>query len=130
MTLQTAMFATAIAILGVVQYALCVQALRDLARRPRVRGENKVLWGLGILCVPIAGAIVYNWMGPTSFMRRPVSIDRGELPRAGRTSNVTSISEARSTRRRRVTSRTTPSVRARTSRRAPVPVSRIDRTGS
>ena len=56
MSLQTAMLATLIVIAGAAQYTLCYQALRDLRRRPRVRGDNKALWGLGILCVPIAGA--------------------------------------------------------------------------
>jgi hypothetical protein len=107
MSLETVMLATLIIILGAAQYALCVQALRDLAQRPRVRGQNKVLWALWILCVPIAGAIVYNWMGPTSFMRRPVATSAGALPGEpdqdwdGAT-NVTSIAAARSRRRRRV----------------------------
>jgi hypothetical protein len=107
MPLETVMLATLVIILGAAQYALCVQALRDLAQRPRVRGQNKVLWALWILCVPIAGAIVYNWMGPTSFMRRPVAPGLGVLPDEPRQSwdgapNVTSITAARSRRRRRV----------------------------
>ncbi len=109
MTLQTAMLATLIFILGVAQYALCVQALRDLVRRPRVRGENKVLWGLGILCLPIGGAIVYNWMGPTSFIHRPLATN-AQPPHQGYpateinppSTNITPISAARSARRRRV----------------------------
>src|SRR5680860_137306 len=117
MTLQAAMLATLIAILGAAQYALCVQAIRDLVRRPRVRGDNKVLWALGILCIPIAGAIVYNWMGPTSFIHRPVA---SSLPASftdadsrydldGSASNVTPISAARSARQRRDS--TAPQVR-------------------
>jgi hypothetical protein len=105
--MSTIMMATLILILGAAQYALCVQAMRDLVRRPRVRGENKVLWALLILCLPIAGAIVYNWMGPTSFMHRPVlssglrndaalpEID--PYPTYGPHSNVTPINAARST---------------------------------
>jgi len=107
MSLETAMLAALVFILGAAQYALCVQAIRDLVQRPRVRGQNKVLWALWILCVPIAGAIVYNWMGPTSFMRRPVATGLGTLPgEPGQdwdgATNVTSIAAARSRRRRRV----------------------------
>ena len=129
MTMQTAMLATLIVILGAAQYALCVQAIRDLIRRPRVRGENKVLWGLGILCVPIAGAIVYNWMGPTSFMQRPVTSPRTlEHPADTFTSssNVTPISAARSARRQRVAANH-GSVSQPTRRTS---TSRVGRTGS
>ncbi len=101
MTLQTAMLATLILILGAAQYALCVQAIRDLVRRPRVRGENKVLWAMVILCLPIGGAIVYNWMGPTSFIHRSAPGYAGaDAQGAGAT--ITPISAARSARRRRV----------------------------
>ncbi len=95
------MLATLIVIFGAAQYALCVQAIRDLSRRPRVRGGNKVLWALGILCVPIAGAIVYNWMGPTSFAHRPVTPDSRPqiLDEDDSWRNVTSITAARSARR-------------------------------
>ncbi len=58
---------------GGVQYGLAVYALRDLVRRPRVRGDNKVLWALAILTLPLVGALLYASMGPTSF-----------FPRAGR----------------------------------------------
>ncbi len=71
MTLETLLIATVITGFGAAQYALMIHAMRDLIRRPRVRGGNKVLWGLAILCIPIGGALVYGWMGPTSFMRRP-----------------------------------------------------------
>jgi len=59
-----------IVLLGGVQYGLMAHAIRDLLRRPRVRGDNKVLWGLVILCLPIAGALLYSIMGPTSFLPR------------------------------------------------------------
>ena len=109
MTLQTAMLAILIVTLGTAQYALCGQALRDLARRPRVRGDNKALWGLGILCLPIAGAILYNWMGPTSFINRQAPSADSASPGHGREptvlhsspANVTPISAARSVRQRR-----------------------------
>lgn len=137
MTTQTAIFATLIVVLGAAQYALCYQALRDLVHRPRVRGENKVLWGLGILCIPIAGALVYNWMGPTSFIRRPVAPafrDTGPAEPGMRVlqplgNNVTPITAARASRRRRVTA-TESASRARVGRRSPIPISRVDRTGS
>lgn len=129
MDVQTAMLATLIVILGAAQYALCVQALRDLVRRPRVRGENKVLWGLGILCVPIAGAIVYNWMGPTSFMHRPLATTLRSTARGVSASNVTPIATARAARRRRLTAGSHAS-RPRPLRRAISTISRGDRTGS
>lgn len=68
MDLQTLALATIIVGLGAAQYTLMAQAIRDLIRRPRVRGGNKMSWGLLILCVPIIGALLYSWMGPTSFL--------------------------------------------------------------
>lgn len=56
--------------LSLVWYGLQIHALRDLLRRPRVRGNKKALWALLILCVPIAGALVYLSAGPTSFIPR------------------------------------------------------------
>jgi hypothetical protein len=137
MTTQTAILATLIVILGAAQYALCFQALRDLVHRPRVRGDNKVLWGLGILCIPIAGALVYNWMGPTSFIRRPMAPAYRETEPAEPGmrvlqplgNNVTPITAARAGRRRRITA-IESAPRGRTSRRSPIPMSRVDRTGS
>ena len=70
---QTWSLAIAIVLWGAAQYGLAVYTLRDLARRPRVRGDNKVLWALVILTLPLVGALLYASMGPTSF-----------LPRAGR----------------------------------------------
>lgn len=69
MDFSTLALATLIVALGTAQYMLMVQAIRDLIRRPRVRGGNKMSWGLLILCLPIAGALLYSWMGPTSFLR-------------------------------------------------------------
>lgn len=71
MSLQTLLLATLVVGYGAAQYALMVHAMRDLLNRPRVRGGNKVLWGLAILCIPVGGALLYGWMGPTSFLRRP-----------------------------------------------------------
>src|SRR4051794_14783465 len=60
-----------IALLAAIQYGLAVYALRDLARRPSVRGGNKVTWALFILSIPVAGPLLYSYMGPTSFIGRP-----------------------------------------------------------
>jgi hypothetical protein len=106
MSVQTA-FAIALVVgFAAAQYILTIQALRDLRRRPRVRGGNKVAWGLLILCVPIAGALVYGWMGPTSLLRRPRGTSAESTvrrsvhtpARIGNRRNITSISEARSSR--------------------------------
>ena len=106
MTVQTALAIALVVGLGAAQYILMAQALRDLVRRPRVRGGNKVAWGLLILCVPIVGALVYGWMGPTSLLRRPTAqteraATRRPLHYAGRTAarrNITPISDARRSR--------------------------------
>lgn len=71
MSLQTLLIATVIAGFGAAQYALMIHTMRDLIHRPRVRGGNKVLWGIAILCIPIGGPLLYGWMGPASFLRRP-----------------------------------------------------------
>jgi hypothetical protein len=103
MTVQTALAIALVVGLGAAQYILAFQSLRDLARRPRVRGGNKVAWALLILCLPIAGALIYGWMGPTSLLRRPQAppvtppVNR-PLHYAGRTGsrrNITPISNAR-----------------------------------
>lgn len=61
----------AIGVWAALQYGLAYWTLRDLARRPKVRGGNKVLWAIVILVVPIAGALFYASVGPTSFLPRP-----------------------------------------------------------
>jgi hypothetical protein len=98
MSVQTTILAILVLLLGIAQYVLVSQALLDLRDRVRVRGESRVLWALCILCVPFGGAIVYNWMGPTSFRARPLAHlpDLKEPP-----ANVTPISEARSARKQR-----------------------------
>jgi hypothetical protein len=62
--------AVAILMAACAQYGLTVYALRDLVRRPSVRGDNKVVWGLAILTLPFLGALLYTYMGPTSFLPR------------------------------------------------------------
>lgn len=104
MTMQTALALALVIGFAAAQYTFMCQALRDLIRRPRVRGGNKVAWGLLILCVPVIGALVYGWMGPTSLIRRPLprQDDHGEqrIPsypfRTPSLPNITPISKARS----------------------------------
>ncbi len=42
-----------------VQYGLAIFAIRDLRRRERLRGANKVTWSLIVLCVPFIGTLLY-----------------------------------------------------------------------
>jgi hypothetical protein len=70
MSWQTWLLVILIAVLGLVQYALMIYTIRDLLRRPRVRGNNKVAWALVILTLPFAGALIYTVYGPTSFLPR------------------------------------------------------------
>jgi hypothetical protein len=70
MSVQTGLLALAVIALGGIQYTLVYQSIRDLMRRPRVRGGNKMSWALLILCVPILGALAYGWLGPTSFLQK------------------------------------------------------------
>ncbi|HVL22536.1 MAG TPA: PLD nuclease N-terminal domain-containing protein [Thermomicrobiales bacterium] len=87
MNLHNLVLATAIVAFGAAQYTLAFQAINDLVRRPRVRGGNKMTWAIAILCLPIAGALFYSWMGPTSFLHRraPMPVTRSAAPRATRT---------------------------------------------
>lgn len=68
---QTWLLATVVVLWLAAQYGLAIWALRDLWLRPRVRGDNKVLWALFILIVPILGPILYSSLGPASFLPRP-----------------------------------------------------------
>lgn len=69
MSVSTLLLALAIIAFGGLQYTLVYQTIRDLMRRPRVRGGNKTSWALLILCVPILGPLAYGWLGPTSFLQ-------------------------------------------------------------
>lgn len=86
MTWQTTLLAALVVLWAAIQYGLALHALRDLNRRPRVRGNNKVVWALVILGIPIVGALVYTVYGPTSFIGRerprtpPRPSERVELP--------------------------------------------------
>src|SRR3954447_6863392 len=62
--------AVALLLVAGLQYGLAIHSLRDLARRPSVRGNNKVAWGLVILALPFLGALLYGALGPTSFLPR------------------------------------------------------------
>lgn len=98
MTFQTVAVALAAIGFGAAQYVLCFQALSDLRRRARVRGNNRVVWALTILCLPVVGPFMYNWMGPTSFRHRPLS--SANEPRDEGPTNITPISAAPSVRNR------------------------------
>jgi len=49
--------------LAVIQLGLLGFALYDLVKRTRVRGGNKLVWGLVIVLVGIIGPIVYLTVG-------------------------------------------------------------------
>lgn len=72
MSVQTWLTAGLIVLAGAAQYGLMIYALRDLRHRARVRGDNKALWALVVLCIPFAGALAYAVYGPTSFRDRPL----------------------------------------------------------
>jgi len=75
MSWQRALLILLVVFLTVVYYWLAALALRDLLRRPAVRGDNKVTWGLVIVCVPFFGALLYGYMGAASFLpRTPPSV--------------------------------------------------------
>ena len=95
MSWERALLIFVVLVLTVAYYWLAGLALRDLLRRPAVRGDNKVLWGLVIVCLPFIGALVYGYMGAASFLpRTPPSVS--SLKGTAR-----SIAERRPTSRRR-----------------------------
>ena len=49
--------------LVVIEFGLLIFALVDLVKRPRVRGDNKLLWGILIVLVGIIGPLVYFIFG-------------------------------------------------------------------
>jgi len=51
-------------------YVLAWYSLQDLTRRTAVRGGNRTFWGLFILIVPLAGALIYGMYGPQGFLSR------------------------------------------------------------
>jgi hypothetical protein len=69
--LKTVLLICAVLLWAGVQYGLMVWAVRDLMRRSRVRGNNKILWGMVILTVPIFGALIYAVAAPAGPLVRP-----------------------------------------------------------
>ena len=68
---QRSILVAAILLFTVVYYGLAAIALRDLWRRPAVRGDNKTGWALAILCLPILGAVLYGYLGTPGSLARP-----------------------------------------------------------
>lgn len=84
MSLERWSLVFAVVLLASAQYGLTIYAVRDLIRRPSVRGNNKIAWGLLILTLPFFGALLYAYMGPTSFLprdRAPGRLVRPPAPR-------------------------------------------------
>ncbi|MBX3071350.1 MAG: PLDc_N domain-containing protein [Thermomicrobiales bacterium] len=84
---QTFFLLVAILTFAVAYYGLAYLAIRDLLRRPAVRGQNKVIWALVILCLPVLGALFYGYMGATSFVPRTRSAPPGRPESKGRPSD-------------------------------------------
>lgn len=59
MTLSSLFLMLVFLIAAAIQYGLAVYALRDLSRRERLRGANKVTWSLIVLCLPFLGPLLY-----------------------------------------------------------------------
>lgn len=68
--LKTVLLVFAVLLWAGVQYGLMAWAVRDLVQRPRVRGDNKMLWGILILTVPVIGALFYVAVAPVTPMAR------------------------------------------------------------
>jgi len=84
MSLERWSLVIAVLLLAAAQYGLTIYALRDLQRRPSVRGNNKVAWGLVIITLPFVGPLLYTYMGPTSFLPRERRANRAALRSAPR----------------------------------------------
>ena len=80
MAWTTVGLALLVVLFGALQYGLIIYALRDLMRRPSVRGDNKPLWALVILILPVAGAVIYATIGPTSFIPRSERPSQPQAP--------------------------------------------------
>jgi hypothetical protein len=68
--LKTLLLICAVLLWACVQYGLMAWALRDLVQRPRVRGDNKILWGMLVLTVPVIGALFYAAVAPVTPIAR------------------------------------------------------------
>lgn len=69
--LKTVLLVCAVLLWAGVQYGLMAWAVRDLVQRPRVRGNNKIVWAMVILIVPILGALIYAVVAPATPLARP-----------------------------------------------------------
>lgn len=49
--------------LALIQLGLMVFALVDLLKRPKVKGDNKWIWGAVIVFINIIGPIIYLVLG-------------------------------------------------------------------
>jgi hypothetical protein len=76
--LKTFMLICAVLLWAGVQYGLMAWAVRDLLHRTRVRGDNKVLWVMLILILPILGALIYAIAAPVTPLAHP---SRAVVPR-------------------------------------------------
>jgi hypothetical protein len=59
MSIASFLLASAFLIAAIIQYGLALFAIRDLMRRERLRGANKVTWTLIVLCIPFLGPLMY-----------------------------------------------------------------------
>jgi hypothetical protein len=90
MTFKDALLVLAILLWIVAHYGLAVVALRDLRSRPAAT-DNRVGSALLVLCLPIAGPLIYLYRaGPppsrgirtrTAARRASITDDSDELPR-------------------------------------------------
>lgn len=79
MSWQRSLLIAAILLFAVVYYGIAFVALRDLLRRPSVRGQNKTAWALAILCLPILGATLYGYFGAMGITSRNVRAPEPEF---------------------------------------------------
>lgn len=79
MSWQRSLLIAAILLFAAVYYGLAFVALRDLLRRPVVRGQNKTSWALAILCLPILGATLYGYFGAMGIGGRTVPAPEPEF---------------------------------------------------
>jgi len=88
MTVASFLLMCAFLLAAVIQYGLAFVAIRDLTRRERLRGANKVTWSLIVLCIPFLGPLLYAMVatdGLPSPRRSPSSTWPGRRWRVVRT---------------------------------------------
>jgi hypothetical protein len=59
MSITSFLLMCVILVAAAIQYGLAVFAIRDLMRRERLRGANKITWSLIVLCIPFLGPLMY-----------------------------------------------------------------------